>query len=78
MGYGEHHVASPEGRYGSVHSTISDNENAGSLIRDIRVLSSPVFRTHYLGDPEVHCRTRASVSVLVIVSTPVGERRANK
>ena len=25
--YGEHHVASPEGRYGSVHSTISENEN---------------------------------------------------
>jgi hypothetical protein len=38
MGYGEYHVASPEGRYGSVHSTISENENTGSRIKDIRVL----------------------------------------
>jgi len=38
MGYGEHRVASPEGRYGSVHSIISENENTGSRIKDIRVL----------------------------------------
>ena len=49
MGYGEHHVASPEGRHGSVHSTISENENTGSRIKDVRVLSSPVFRAHLLG-----------------------------
>jgi hypothetical protein len=38
MGYGEHHVASPEGHYGSAHITISENENTGSRIKDVRVL----------------------------------------
>ena len=39
LGYGGHHVASPEGRYGSVHSTTSENENTGiSGIKDVRVL----------------------------------------
>jgi hypothetical protein len=53
MGYGEHHVASPEGegRYGSVHSTTSENENTGSGIKDVRVLCSllVLFRAHLLG-----------------------------
>jgi hypothetical protein len=35
--------------------------------------SEPIFL-----DAEVLCRTRASVSVLVIVPAPVGETRANK
>jgi hypothetical protein len=38
MGCGERHVASPGGRYGSVHSTISENENTGIRIKDVRVL----------------------------------------
>jgi hypothetical protein len=70
MGHGEHHVASPEGRYGSAHSTISDNENTGSRIKDIRVLSSPVFRTHFLGPRSPLPYSRLGFSI--------GERRANK
>jgi hypothetical protein len=39
-GYGEHHVASSEGRYGSAHSTISENENTGSRIKNVWVICS--------------------------------------
>jgi hypothetical protein len=40
MGYGEHHVASLEGRYGSVHimHTISGRKKTGSQVKAVRVL----------------------------------------
>jgi hypothetical protein len=61
MGYGEHHVASPEGRYGSVHSTISENENTGSRIKDVWVICSLlVLRIIFLG-LQVHLCTIFSV-----------------
>ena len=40
MGYGEHHVASPGGRYGygSVHIAISGRKKTGSQVKAARVL----------------------------------------
>ena len=38
VAYEEQPFASTDGRYGSAHSIISENENTGSRIKDIRVL----------------------------------------
>jgi hypothetical protein len=62
MGYGEHHVASPEGRYGSVHSIISENENTGSRIKDVWVICSLlVLRIIFQGLQVRLCTAASSV-----------------
>jgi hypothetical protein len=49
VAYEEQPFASTEGRYGSAHSTSASKRKLGSLIKDFLALSSPVFRTHFLG-----------------------------
>jgi hypothetical protein len=49
MGYGEHHVASPEGRYGSVHITISGRKKQAAKLRLFASCSLLVLRIHFLG-----------------------------
>ena len=57
-------VASPEGRYGSVHSTISENENTGSRIKDVWVICSLlVLRIIFLGLQVRLCTTFSGISV---------------
>jgi hypothetical protein len=50
VAYEELPFASTDGRYGSAHSTMQClKRKLGSLIKDFLALSSPMFRTHFLG-----------------------------
>jgi hypothetical protein len=80
MGYGEHHVTSPEGRYGSVHSTISENENTGSGIKDVCVswfasCSLLVLRIHFLGLQVRLCTTFSGISAGGCIRPCVREKK---
>ena len=79
MGYGEHHVASPEGRYGSVHGIISENENTGSRIKDVWVICSLlVLRIIFLGLQVRSCTIFSVISVGDCIRPCVGKKRQRK